>query len=150
MAVTESELVERLARRRARMLPVLALAFVAQQASFFVVSRFREPPRTVDYVQAGAWLFLGLVILAAVATGGFWFRSARVRALLDDENTRSNRLDAMRLGFVSAMLAAILLYAVALFEAMTAREVVHIIVTAGLAASLLRFGFLERRAMRDG
>jgi hypothetical protein len=35
-------------------------------------------------------------------------------------------------------------------EPLGAREAVHIIVTAGMLTALLRFGFLERRALRHG
>ena len=70
--------------------------------------------------------------------------------LIDDESTRSHRRDAMVWGFLASMLVAILLYVVAMFEAVSGREAIHIIVSFGLAAALVRFGVLERRAHRNG
>ena len=148
--VSNMEKADRLVRRRARLLPVLAIVFIAQQAAFFVVTPVRESLRTVDYVQAGAWMFLSLVLILVVATGGFLFHSAQVRALVNDESARAHRTEAMRVGFLAAMAAAILLYGVTLLEPVAAREAIHIVMTAGLAAALLRFGHLERRALGDG
>jgi hypothetical protein len=47
------------------------------------------------------------------------------------------------------MAGAILLYVVDLFEPMTGRDAIHLLLTVGIAAALLRFGMLERRALRD-
>ena len=56
----------------------------------------------------------------------------------------------MRWGFLSSMAAAIAVYALTLFDAMvTARDAVHIVMTAGIAVALIRWGLLERRALRD-
>jgi hypothetical protein len=148
---SEIETADRLVRRRARALPALAVVFVSQQAAFLTQAETsREVVRTVQYVQIGAWLALSVVLVLAVATGGFWFRSARVRALIDDESSRANRYDAMRFGFVAAMAGAMLLYVVTLLEPFEARDAIHTILSLGLAAALLRFGYLERRALRDG
>ena len=48
------------------------------------------------------------------------------------------------------MLTGIALYFVDEFAPMTAREAIHVILTLGLGAALIRFGMLERRAHRDG
>ncbi len=37
-----------------------------------------------------------------------------------------------------------------MFEPVSGRDAVHIIVTAGIAVALIRFGMLERRALKDG
>jgi hypothetical protein len=42
------------------------------------------------------------------------------------------------------------MYFVVQFEPVSARETIHLLVTVGIAAALLRFAFLERRAHRDG
>jgi hypothetical protein len=44
---------------------------------------------------------------------------------------------------------AILLYVVDMFELVSGRDAIHIIMTAGIGAALLTFGKLERRALRD-
>jgi len=143
------ETADRLTRRRARMLPVLAIIFLTQQASYFAAV-VEEGSRDVDHVKIGAWLILSIVMLLALTTGGFWFKPARIRALMDDEVTRANRTEAFRIGFLVTMIAAIGLYFITLFEPVSGREAIHILMTLGLAAALLRFGFLERRALKYG
>ena len=101
-------------------------------------------------MKIGAWLILSIVMLLALTTGGFWFKPARIRALMDDEVTRANRTEGFRIGFLVTMIAAIALYFVTLFEPVSGREAIHIVMTVGLAAALLRFGFLERRALKYG
>ena len=101
-------------------------------------------------VKISAWLLLSIVILAALATKGFWLERREVRDLIDDENTRANRNDAMRWGFLFSMAAAIGVYASTLFDVqMSARDAVHIVLTIGIPAALIRWGMLERRALRD-
>ena len=57
----------------------------------------------------------------------------------------------MRLGFSVAMLTAIArLCRRPCSSRSTAREAIHIILTLGIGAALIRFGMLERRAHRDG
>ncbi|HEX9932680.1 MAG TPA: hypothetical protein VGB08_07540 [Allosphingosinicella sp.] len=139
---------DRLSRRRARALPILAMVFILQQASYF--SSVIEGARSVDHVRIGAWLILTLVILLVLTTGGFWFSRPAVRALVDDEVTRSNRHDAMRIGFIASVLGGLAVYVLTFFEPIGAREAVHLLITVGMAAALLRFGYLERRAHRSG
>jgi len=143
-----AEKAEVLSKRRARMLPPLAAIFLAQQASYFSTPA-TTAPRTVDTVKISAWLLLSIVLLAALATKGFWFHSKEVRDLIDDENTRANRNHAMRSGFLFAMGAGICVYVMTMFEPLTAREAVHIMMSAGIATALIQWGFLERRAYRD-
>lgn len=146
MPPSNAETVERLNRRRVRMLPVLALFVLIQQAAFFSSG---DRLRTVDLVRNSAWIVLVGVILAALVTGGFWFRSRQVRDLMNDEVTQANRGSALAWGFTVAILAAIVLFAVESFApgGATTREAIHIIASAGLVTALLRFGFLERRAL---
>ena len=59
---------EQLSRRRGRMLPVLAVLFVGQQASYF--SDGGSADHSAGQVHVAAWLVLSVVILAALATGG--------------------------------------------------------------------------------
>jgi Na+-driven multidrug efflux pump len=137
---------EQLTRRRARMLPVLAVLFLGQQVSYFGSI---EGNRAVDHVKISAWIVLSIVLLLALTTGGGWIYSKQVRDLANDESTRAHRADAFRWGFVAAMGACILMYAVSLFEVVGGREAVHVVMTIGIATALVRFGWLERRASRD-
>jgi hypothetical protein len=91
-----------------------------------------------------------LVLLAALTTKGFWLQPREVRELIDDENTRANRLDSIRYGYIAAMLMAMIVYFWAQVDVLSAMETVHLVLSAGLGVALIRFGFLERRAHRDG
>jgi predicted permease len=146
MPMSVAEKAEYLSKRRARKLPALAAIFLAQQASYFSTP---AAPRSVDSVKISAWLVLSIVLLAALATKGFWFHSSEVRNLIDDENTRANRNRAMRSGFLFAMVAGVCVYVMTMFESVTARAAVHIMMSAGIATALVQWGFLERRAYRD-
>ena len=143
---TTAEKAERLSRRRARMLPFLAVIYLTQQISFFTAG---AGDRAVDQVKIGAWVVLSLVLLAALTTKGFWFHSREVRDMVDDEVTRAHRAGAMGWGFVMAILSAIGLFFLSMYEPITTREAVHVIVSFGIAAAILRFGMLEGRALRD-
>jgi len=145
--MTDAEEADRLSRRRTRILPVLGLFLVIQQATFFTSPAGRM--RAVDMVHAGAWIVLASVILAALMTGGFWNRPPALRRLIDDEVTRANRASALQLGFVVAMAVAIGLYVIESFTTavLTPLQTIHAIVTAGLFTALLRFAALERRAL---
>jgi hypothetical protein len=130
------------------MLPALAVMYLAQQVTFFSAldPAGHESARTV---KIGAWLLLSVVLLAALTTKGFWLQPREVRELIDDENTRANRLDGIRWGFIAAMLTAMIIYFWVQVDQLTAMEAIHLILSAGLGAALVRFGFLERRAHRD-
>jgi hypothetical protein len=148
MPVSVAEKAEYLSKQRARMLPALAIIFLSQQLTFF--STVNSPaPHSAYAVKISAWLVLSIVLLLALSTKWFWFESKEVRDLLDDENTRANRYEAMRWGFLFSMAAAIGVYALTLFEmAITARDGIHIVMTIGIAGALIRWGVLERRALR--
>ena len=144
--MTDAEEADRLSRRRAGMMPMLGVLLIVQQGIFFTTD---DRGRLVDQIRTTGWLALAAVILAALVTGGFWFKRRAVRDLMDDDVTRANRASAVTLGFVFAISAAIVLYALEAFVpgSATTLEAIHIIVTAGLFAALLRFGYLERRAL---
>lgn len=133
---------DQLGRRRARMLPMLALFFLIQQASYFA-----NPPgeRGVDHVRIFAWVLMTAVILMMLQTGGSWMRPAAVRAVLDDEPTRANKASAFHWGFMAAVLSGMTMYSILGVAPLTAREAIHLVVSAGVVVALLRFGFLERR-----
>ena len=144
-----SERADLLSRRRARMLPVLAIIYITQQASYLTI-RSGPAHRAVDQVKISAWLFLSAVLLAAIVTNGFWLQPREVRSMIDDEVTRANRTDAMRFGFIFAMLTCLAIYFITMFEPVDGRDAVHIVMSNGLGAALIRWGWLEYRAHRDG
>jgi len=143
-----AEKAEYLSKRRARMLPALAVIFLSQQATFFSEMSGGRHVST-ETAKISAWLVLSVVLLAGLATKGFWLEPKEVRDLVDDENTRANRNEAMRWGFLFSMATAIGVYILTMFGTVTGREATHIIMSFGIAAAILRWGWLERRAHRD-
>ena len=144
MIQSDAERADYLSKRRSRLLPVVAVIYLTQQASFFS----DHASGHVDHAKVGSWVVMSAILLAVLTTKGFWFRNAKVRKMIDDESTRANRSAALQAGFVVAMISAIILYFVDQFEPMAAREVIHLIVSLALAAALIRFGMLERRDHR--
>jgi hypothetical protein len=144
--MTDAEEAERLSRKRAQMMPVLGVLLIVQQGIFFTAD---DRHRLVDEIRTTGWLALAAVILAALVTGGFWFKRRAVRAQMDHEVTQQNRASALMLGFVQTIATAIALYALEAFVpgSITTREAIHVIVTVGLFGALVRFGLLERRAL---
>lgn len=144
MIQSNGELADHLGKRTARLLLVVALIYLSQQVAYFS----DHAARGVDHVKVGSWVVMSGLLLALLTTKGFWFRRAEVRALIDDEGTRANRSAGLQAGFVVAMIGGIILYFIDQFEPMSAREVIHLIVSLGLAAALIRFAMLERRDHR--
>jgi len=142
------ETAEYFGKRRARMLPALAIIYITQQASYITLQQ-DAAHRSVNDAKISAWLVLSTLLLAALTTKGFWLQPREVRALIDDEVTRANRIEAMRFGFIFAMLTCIVIYFITMFEPVNGRDAVHIVMSDGLGAALIRWGWLEHVAHRD-
>jgi hypothetical protein len=80
-------------------------------------------------------------------TGGFWLKPKAVRALMEDEVTRENRHRALSLGFVLAMVMAMALFLLDRFEPMDGATAIHLILSVGLGAAMVRFAMLEKHAL---
>ena len=145
-----SEQAERLSQKSARALPFLAGLFIAQQASFFLGTGLGTGDQAIHNVQVISWLALSAMMVVLLTTGGGWNYPREVRELANDESTRAHRDAALRVGFIASMVTCIVIYVVSLGEPVRAREAVHLIMSIGIASSLVRFGFLERRALKDG
>jgi hypothetical protein len=142
--MTVAEKAEKLSARRARIMPVLALIYLGQQYSYFSSI---DGARPVDHVRIGAWAVMSAALLLALVTGGGLLRGRELREMLNDETSRAHNSDALGWGFVVAMLTGIVLYIVGASQ-IGEREAIHLIVSLGIATALVRFGFLERRALR--
>ena len=139
---SDTEKADAVTRQRAQYMPFLAVALLAQQGLFI-----RWDGRTVTLVQTAAWVVLVLVVLLAILTGGNWFANSRVRQLANDEVTRANRAVAIERGFTAAMLTTVLVFAISPIEPITAQRAAHLIVSIGLAVTLLVFGLEERKSL---
>ena len=144
---SDVEKADRISRRRARMFPVLGIYFIAGQAVFF---RHVDESTRVAQFKISAWLVWALVLLIAFAFAGGHFGGRAVRALVEDEVAIANRAKGYAAGFWAASAAAIALYVINMFEPVSGREAIHLILTALVGAAMIRFGALERRALREG
>jgi hypothetical protein len=146
-----AEKIERLQRRRTRLMFVQGLFFLLWQVNYFATSPSElNVASAANHVKVSAYLVWALVLLAFLATGGGWRDSPKVREILNDETTRDHRRRAIELGFWAAMAATIACYAINLFEPLSTRVVIHAVLTSGVTAALLRFSMLERRAQAYG
>jgi hypothetical protein len=138
------EKAEHLGRRRARIFAVQAIFFIGWQGTF--LSGQAGTSGIPGGLRLSAWLVWSIMLLFLLGTGGFFFRARKVRDLLEDELTRSHRMKAQVSGFWAAALVALALYAVQMVEPMTARDAIHIILSAAIGGGLLTFAILERRS----
>lgn len=148
--MSEASDVERadgIGRRRARIFAVQAILFISWQAMFFS-GPAEDPMRTVSAVKLSAWFVWALVLLLMLATGGGFLRHRRLRGLLNDELTRQHRAAAYGTGFWAAVAACVGIYLVGMFEPVSGREAVHIVLSAAIGAGLLSFALRERRTAR--
>jgi hypothetical protein len=141
------ERAERISRRRARMFPILGIYFIAGQAVFF---RHTEASERIAQFKISAWLVWALVLLIAFAFAGGHFQGRKIRALVEDDVARANRAKGYEAGFWAAAVAAIALYVTNMFEPVSGRDAIHLILTALVGAAMIRFGTLERRALKEG
>jgi hypothetical protein len=142
----QSDLAERLTRRRARVATVMAVYFIATQAISFPGDIVLNRPGIVHLV---GWVGWAAALLVLLALGGGLFSGGTMRGILNDETTLDHRKRAMALGFWAAIASAFLVFALTFIEPVSARAASRLIVTCTIAAALLRFGMLERRALRS-
>ncbi len=145
---SQVEIADRLSRRRAWVLPLLAAVFLSGQA-IYALGRV-DAGSTIDRYKVAGWVVWVLALLALLATGGGIFRGRAIRKLMDDESARANRNQAYAVGFWLAMGTTIIIYALTAFDTIASRESLHVIVTIAVAGALVTFGYRERRDHRGG
>jgi protein-S-isoprenylcysteine O-methyltransferase Ste14 len=143
----QTDLVDRIAWGRARAATVMALVFMTAQAGSFADDLPLDRPQSFHLA---AWIVWAAALLMFLAWGGGLWRGKRIRALLNDETTLDHRRRALALGFWGAMGTAALVYGLSFYEPISARMAVRLVITFGVALALLRFGTLERKALKDG
>ena len=147
MTTEKPDLAERIAWGRARAWTVMAMVFVAAQAGSF---RDDLPLNRPEVLKLSAWIVWGIALLFFLVVGGGLFRGAKMRAILNDETTQDHRRRAMVAGFWGAIGTAFLVYVLSFYDPITVREGVRLVITFAIALALLRFGTLERRALKHG
>ena len=98
----------------------------------------------------GAWIAWVVVLTVFVAWGTGVLGGRRLARLLNDESTIEHRRKASEAGLRGALAAAFIVYAATFYETIPARDVCRLLVTATVAPALLRFGWLELRALGRG
>jgi hypothetical protein len=142
----DHELADLVTRRRARMMPILAILFLAGQPLYFARNQMEIDTAT----RTAVWLAWAAILLLALAMAGGHFKGKAVRDLVEDEVTRANRLRAYAAGFWTAMATVFGIYGLSIFDNIQGRESLHLVMTFSVAAALITFGLLEKRALRDG
>lgn len=138
------EIAESLTQRRARLMPVIGILFLAQQGIYFSGHSAARPP---DHFKVAAWLCMAIALLLFLVAPAGLFRSRAVKDLMNDETSRAHRLQAFHSAFIAMITACVALYAFDQFEPMTGRDAIHLILSVGVATALIRNGMLERRAL---
>jgi hypothetical protein len=146
MSAEEIALAEKLTRRRARVSTVLACFFLLTMATSLGTDVPLNRPETV---KLAAWVFWAAALLFLLATGGGLGRSASVRGLMNDDTTVENRRNAMVAGFWGTVVTAFGLYAISLYAPVSGRDAIRLMLSAAVATSVLRFGVLERRSLKN-
>jgi protein-S-isoprenylcysteine O-methyltransferase Ste14 len=147
MSAEEMALAEKLTRRRARMCIVLGIFFIATMASSLDVDVPSSRPETV---KLAAWIVWAAMLLFLLATGGGLLRGKTVRGLMNDESTIDNRRRAMVAGFWATVASAFVLYAISFFGPVSGREAIRLLLSAAVGASIIGFGKLELRSLKNG
>lgn len=145
MAIQQMELAVKLTLRRARASIVLGILFITSMATSLKADIGDSRPATI---QLAAWIVWAIALLVLVAAGGGWFRKPSVRSMMNDDSTIDNRRSALVTGFWAIVLCAFVLYGLSLFENITGREAIRIMLSAAVGAAAIRFGTLERRALQ--
>lgn len=134
-----------LAAKRGKMLMLLGAFYVTQQAIYIT----GESDGRTSLVKAVMWGVLTITMLLILLTRGHLGSPREVRERLEDELTRVNRAQGLAAGFVAAMVAAVGCFYWSIGDDLSAKDAVHVIVSAGLAVAMIRFGWLEHRADAD-
>ena len=90
-----------------------------------------------------------MILLLFIAVGAGLLQKASIRLLLNDESTREHRQRALVTGFWAGLAASISLYVLQLYASAEPGTALRLVITVAVSASLISFGSLERRALRD-
>lgn len=142
--------IDRLASQRAWIAIILG-AFVAAKATSLFVFDLGVAGLQVKLatgLSLAAWLvWLSIVLLFALFAGGLWL-SGPLRARLNDEGTLANWRSSLAAGFWAMMAGAIGCMIASAYTPLTAPGAVQVMVSLGVGMALMRFGGLERRALK--
>lgn len=147
MTSEQMAMAEKLTLRRARGSVVLGILFLSSMATSLNVDVGDSRPANL---KLAAWIIWAAALLMLVAAGGGFLRGKKVRGLMNDDTTIENRRSAMITGFWAVVLCAFLLYGLSFFEQISGRVAIRLMLSVAVGAAAIRFGMLERRALKVG
>ena len=127
--------------RRALLFYIIAAALVISAA--LGVAAHVSGSRSLVWVVA-----CGLAALNLTPAGTALNRSRVVKSLLNDEGVRQHRLMSFAAGFWATIVTSMIIAVVTTVVPLAPMATAQIITSAGLAAALISFATLERRAAR--
>ena len=143
-------------RFRNRAVFASVLLFLASQGFFYTTSwRLAGGEGKVAFsLYDATWAIWSLLLTLFLATGGGFFKAKGFRRLLNDEVSIANRQAGRSLGFFMMIGTALGIYGLKLVPSLappiTLDDAIHGVVTVGISAAMLRYGWLERQADRAG
>jgi hypothetical protein len=140
-------LAEKLTLRRACASIISGIFFLMSMAGSLGVDVPANRPETI---RLAAWVIWAAALLFLLAAGGGLFRGKAIRALMNDDSTLVNRQRAIVAGFWATVLSAFALYAISLFEPVSGRDAIRLLLSAAVGASIIKFGLLEKRSLQNG
>ncbi|WP_370177068.1 hypothetical protein [Alteriqipengyuania sp.] len=137
------ESAETFGRTRATMAPFLGLlVLVVHQGVFYRWNWEANSP-----FQIAVWVGFIILMLSLLLTGGGWLLPARVRSIANDEATQINRMAGITVGFVGAIVVALLVVVVSPFEPLPAQRAAHMIASMSLGLAFVGYGAAELRSL---
>ncbi len=118
-------------------------------AAALLISAAVGIPAHVSGSHSAFWVLACVgVALHLTPAGTALNRSRVVKSLLNDEGVRQHRLMSFAAGFWATIVSSIMIAVVTTFLPLAPMATAQIITSAGLAAALISFATLERRAAR--
>lgn len=138
----ETAKAEWISGRRALLFYVLAGAIVMSAALGI--------PAHVSGSRSAFWVLACVGIALHLAPAGTALNRSRViKSLLNDEGVRQHRLMSFAAGFWATIVTSLMIAVLTTFVPLAPMATAQVITSAGLAAALVSFATLERRAARD-
>ena len=139
--MTNVERVERAGQGRALLMLIAAIILLIN-----VMLQWGDPAYMSAGARGGSWLVMIGLWAVVLATGGGLGLSGPLRAVLNDELTRSHRSRAVSFGFYAAILASLSLLVLSWSSPIAVGDALKLVSAVGMAAALVCFAALELRS----
>ena len=142
-----SDHVEKLSRKRRRLLVVTAIAFIVWQlAGLQMFSDFAGGDRRLtSFVSLFAFAFWAVTLIILMRQRGVKGAPPEARAALNDELVQQNRMRAFQIGYWVMLITAAMVFTASMFVRIEGNVAAQLILVAGVAGPMLAFARLEGR-----